>query len=131
MRLQPHPDPWNTGAEMNRHWRRQQEKAQAKQNANTDVHHDVVKAKPTPVIHTDTPVNLPVDSIFTSAITDTGNNRFVSFLSVYKKQTKTGQVKPITVKKHGDVYILIDGSRRLAAARMLKMPTIAAIVQEV
>jgi hypothetical protein len=131
MRLQPLPDKWNTGAAINAAWKRQQARLTTT-TCNSPaicVRHDVVEAKPTPVILPDTPVNIPVDAVYTSSIPDTGK-RFQSFLNIYKLQVKAGQAKPITVKKLGDVYILIDGSRRLAAARMLKMPTISAIVQE-
>ena len=129
MRLQPLPDKFGTGMEMNRIWRQQQEKAKSPQKANTEPRHGVVAADKPPVIHPDTPVNIPVDAVFTSSIPDTGK-RFQSFLKVYKNQIKAKQDKPIAVKKQGDVYILIDGSRRLAAARMLKMPSVKAIVVE-
>lgn len=132
MRLQPLPDPWNTGAEMNRHWRAQQARltTTAQQKPAIDVHHDVIATEKQPVIHQDTPVKIPLDVIFTSSTIDTGSSRFLRFLKIYRAQLKAKQDKPIIVQKAGDNYLLIDGGRRLAAARLLKMPTIAAIVQE-
>jgi len=123
----PNNSTW--GNEMNAWWKKQQAKVQGEQKHAIGVNHDVTAMDKQPVIYPDTPVNLPVDAIFTSAIPDTGR-RFQSFLKIYRAQNKAGQAKPITVKKQGDIFILIDGGRRLAAARVLKLPTIMAIVKE-
>jgi hypothetical protein len=91
----------------------------------------VPAADKTAAIHPgDTPVMVPVDAITSTTTVELTSKRFLSFLKTYKLQVKAKQVKPILVRKQGEVFILIDGGRRLAAARVLKFPTISAIVQE-
>jgi len=123
-----HHVPDREGALINALWRKQQAK---QQKPAIDVHHDVTATDKQPVILPDTPIKIPLDVIFTSSTIDTGSERFSRFLKIYRAQIKAEQDKPIIVQKAGDKYLLLDGGRRLAAARLLKMPTIAAIVQEV
>jgi len=116
---------------MNRIWRVQQAKlATTQQKPAIDVHHDVIATEKPAVIHPATPVSILVNDIFVQNAPDTKDERFIRFVKIYKHQLKAGQAKPITVQRAGDKYRVLDGTRRLTAARVLKLPTITAIVQE-
>ncbi len=51
------------------------------------------------------------------------------FVKIFGFQVKAGSAKPISVRKIGNRYILLDGKRRVAAARKLELTEILADVE--
>lgn len=130
----PHLLPNRDALALNAAWRRERARLLTtnKQNANTEARHGVPATEKPLAIHQDTPQAIPVNQIFTDGtIPDPKVKRFPRFVKIFRLQVKAGQAKLIEVEKIGDKYILIDGSRRLAAARALKLETISAIVRGV
>jgi ParB family chromosome partitioning protein len=66
---------------------------------------------------------VPIDLIDADGTGRTPNRRFIESLEHF------GLFNPITVRIHGDRFTLVDGSRRLEAARSLKWQTIKAIIE--
>ncbi len=118
------------GAELNKLWRAEQARLHPKPQEPIKEPHIAPPATEKPVVvHTDAVMSVPVDLI------DAGNNAtkrkkdFPVFLKVYRNQVKAGQAVPILLQKEGARYRVLDGHRRLAAAKALGMETIRATVQ--
>jgi len=128
----PHSPPNRDALALNAAWKRQQAAllTTTQQNADMKPRHDVVEPEKPPVIYPDIPMSIPVSAVFSQNAPDTKDKRFVRFVKIYKSQVKAKQDKPITVQRIGDKYLVIDGARRVSAARVLKMETISAVIQD-
>lgn len=106
------------GAEMNRYWKRQQ--AALQQKPASEPRQALPAADKPPVIHPAPPPAPVIIEIDPASVLVQGG---------LPKAKKFALTKPITVRRMGECYMLVDGKRRLAAALMMKMKTIRAEVE--